>query len=195
MQAAIFRGVFNIQVEQIPDAAILEQTDAVVQITHACICGTDLWPYRGQGQYQSGWQIGHEWMGIVEDIGSEVRTIKRGDRVIASYDFCSDACLLPILAYAGDWPQLGPIFPDSLRTCLLVDSTPRRSWMRRSALPRWLPGTRRWISDRPLKSWFDRNRQRSRRRMRKEQEDSPRAGFGTAESRALAADIHVILVS
>jgi hypothetical protein len=41
--------------------------------------------------------------------------------------------------------------------------------MRRSALPRWLPGTRRWISDRPLKSWFDRNKQRSRRRMRKEQ--------------------------
>ena len=60
-----------------------------------------------------------------------------------------------------------PIFPHFLRTCLPVDSTPRRSWMRRSALPRWLPGTRRWISARPLKSWFDRNKQRSRRRMRK----------------------------
>ena len=92
MKAAIFRGAFAIQVEQIPDAAILEPTDAVVRITHACICGTDLWPYRGQGQYQSGWQIGHEWMGIVQDIGSEVRTIKRGDRVIASYDFCDGTC-------------------------------------------------------------------------------------------------------
>ena len=92
MKAAIFRGAFDIQVEQIPDAAILEPTDAVVHITHACICGTDLWPYRGQGQYQSGWQIGHEWMGIVEDVGSEVRTIKRGDRVIASYDFCDGTC-------------------------------------------------------------------------------------------------------
>jgi threonine dehydrogenase-like Zn-dependent dehydrogenase len=92
MKAAIFRGAFDIQVEQIPDAAILEPTDAVVQITHACICGTDLWPYRGQGQYQSGWQIGHEWMGIVQDIGSQVRTIKRGDRVIASYDFCDGTC-------------------------------------------------------------------------------------------------------
>jgi D-arabinose 1-dehydrogenase-like Zn-dependent alcohol dehydrogenase len=92
MRAAIFRGAFDIQVEQIPDAALLEPTDAVVQITHACICGTDLWPYRGQGSYQPGWQIGHEWMGIVGDIGSEVRTLKRGDRVIASYDFCDGTC-------------------------------------------------------------------------------------------------------
>jgi len=92
MQAAIFRGAFDIQVEQIPDAAILEPTDAVVRITHACICGTDLWPYRGQGPYQLGWQIGHEWMGMVMDVGSEVRTIKRGDRVIASYDFCDGSC-------------------------------------------------------------------------------------------------------
>jgi threonine dehydrogenase-like Zn-dependent dehydrogenase len=92
LRAAVFRGAFAIQVEQIPDATILEPTDAVVQITHACICGTDLWPYRGQTPYQSGWQIGHEWMGIVEEIGSEVRTIKRGDRVIAPYDFCDGTC-------------------------------------------------------------------------------------------------------
>src|SRR2546422_6284604 len=92
MQAAIFRGAFDIQVEQIPDAAILEPTDAVVQITHACICGTDLWPYRGQGPYQPGWQIGHEWMGMVMDVGSEVRTLKRGDRVIAPYDFADGTC-------------------------------------------------------------------------------------------------------
>jgi threonine dehydrogenase-like Zn-dependent dehydrogenase len=92
MRAAVFRGAFAIQVEQIPDATILALTDAVVRITHACICGTDLWPYRGQGTYQPGWQIGHEWMGIVEDIGSEVRTLKRGDRVIASYDFCDGTC-------------------------------------------------------------------------------------------------------
>ncbi len=92
MQAAIFRGAFAIQVEQIPDAAILEPTDAVVRITHACICGTDLWVYRGQGTYQPGWQIGHEWMGMVEDIGSEVRILKRGDRVIAPYDFCDGTC-------------------------------------------------------------------------------------------------------
>ncbi len=92
MRAAVFRGAFAIQVEQIPDASILEPTDAIIRITHACICGTDLWPYRGQGPYTPGWQIGHEWMGMVEEIGSEVRTLKRGDRVIASYDFCDGIC-------------------------------------------------------------------------------------------------------
>jgi threonine dehydrogenase-like Zn-dependent dehydrogenase len=92
MRAAIFRGAFDIQVEQIPDATILEPTDAVVRITHACICGTDLWPYRGQGPYTPGWQIGHEWMGMVEDVGPEVRTLKRGDRVIAPYDFADGTC-------------------------------------------------------------------------------------------------------
>jgi len=83
MRAAVFRGAFDIRVEQIPDASILEPTDAIIRITHACICGTDLWPYRGQGPYTPGWQIGHEWMGLVEDVGPAVRTLKRGDRVIA----------------------------------------------------------------------------------------------------------------
>src|SRR5216684_1854431 len=92
MRAAVFRGAFDIRVEQIPDASILEPTDAIIRITHACICGTDLWPYRGQGPYTPGWQIGHEWMGVVEDVGPDVRTIKRGDRVIAPYDFADGTC-------------------------------------------------------------------------------------------------------
>jgi threonine dehydrogenase-like Zn-dependent dehydrogenase len=92
MRAAVFRGAFDIRVEQIPDASLLEPTDAIIRITHACICGTDLWPYRGQGPYTPGWQIGHEWMGMVEDVGPEVRTIKRGDRVITPYDFADGTC-------------------------------------------------------------------------------------------------------
>jgi len=92
VRAAIFRGVKTIQVEQIPDATLLAPTDAVVQITHACICGTDLWAYRDPGSYQVGWPIGHEWIGIVTDVGAEVHTIKVGDRVIAPYDFCDGTC-------------------------------------------------------------------------------------------------------
>jgi threonine dehydrogenase-like Zn-dependent dehydrogenase len=72
MRAAVFRGAFDILVEQIPDASLLEPTDAIIRITHACICGTDLWPYQGQDPYTTGWQIGHEWMGMVEDVGPEV---------------------------------------------------------------------------------------------------------------------------
>jgi threonine dehydrogenase-like Zn-dependent dehydrogenase len=92
VRAAIFRGAKTIQVEQIPDATLLAPTDAVVRITHACICGTDRWAYRDPGSYQVGWQIGHEWMGIVTDVGAEVHSITRGDRVIAPYDFCDGTC-------------------------------------------------------------------------------------------------------
>ena len=92
MRSAVFRGAFDIRVEQIPDASLLEPTDAIIRITHACICGTDLWPYRGQGPSTPGWQIGHEWMGMVEDVGPEVRMIKRADRVIAPYDFADGTC-------------------------------------------------------------------------------------------------------
>src|SRR5258706_15761529 len=80
--------------------------------------------------------------------------------------FHLDACFLTISAYAEDWHLLGLIFPNSLKTFLPVDSTPRRSWISRSALPRLLRGIARWISDRPSRHWFDRNKKRSRRRMR-----------------------------
>src|SRR5260370_8961703 len=80
--------------------------------------------------------------------------------------FHLDACFLTISAYAEDWHRLGLIFPNSLKTFLPVDSTPRRSWISRSALPRLLRGIARWISDRPSKPWFDRNKKRSRRRIR-----------------------------
>ena len=58
--------------EQIPDAATLEPTDAVVKITYACICGTDLWPSRGQRPYHPGRQIGHEWRRTFSNIKEEI---------------------------------------------------------------------------------------------------------------------------
>jgi hypothetical protein len=72
-----------------------------------------------------------------------------------------DATFRTISAYVEDWHRLGRIFPNSLKTCLPVDSTPRQSWISRSALPRLLQAIVRWISDRPSKPWFDRNKKRS----------------------------------
>jgi threonine dehydrogenase-like Zn-dependent dehydrogenase len=63
-----------------------------VRITYACICGSDLWFYRGITQWEPGWRAGHEWMGIVETVGPEVRTIKPGDRVIAPFAFSDGTC-------------------------------------------------------------------------------------------------------
>ncbi len=62
------------------------------QLTPSYVSLTLVFAARGQGPYTPGWQIGHEWMGMVEDVGPDVRTIKRGDRVIAPYDFCDGTC-------------------------------------------------------------------------------------------------------
>lgn len=67
------------RIENVPDPVIKQPSDAIVRITHACICGSDLWFYRGLDNWQSGWRTGHEWMGIVEEVGSEVRNMKKGD--------------------------------------------------------------------------------------------------------------------
>src|SRR5258707_1533080 len=92
MRATVYHGPFDVRVEQVRDAALQEPTDAVVRITHAAICGSDLWPYRGLEPFPPGGRLGHEWMGMVEDVGSQVSTIKRGDRVIAPFAFSDGTC-------------------------------------------------------------------------------------------------------
>ena len=93
MKASVYYGKGDIRIDQVPDPKIENPTDAVVRITHACICGSDLWFYRGEEpDWQAGFRTGHEWMGIVEDVGSEVRTIKKGDRVLAPFAFSDGDC-------------------------------------------------------------------------------------------------------
>ncbi len=111
MRATVFRGPFNVRIEQVPDVALREPTDALVRITHACICGSDLWPYRGLEPFPLGGRLGHEWMGIVEEVGSQVSTIKRGDRVIAPFAFADGTCefchkgLYTNCLHGGFWGQ------------------------------------------------------------------------------------------
>jgi threonine dehydrogenase-like Zn-dependent dehydrogenase len=92
LRATVFHAPGDVRVETVPDAAISAPTDALVRVTHACICGSDLWFYRGDAKWQPGWRTGHEWMGIVEDVGSEVTTLKKGDRVIAPFSYCDGDC-------------------------------------------------------------------------------------------------------
>lgn len=93
MRATVFHGPRDVRVEEVPDAALREPTDVVVRVTHACICGSDLWPYRGELLiYGEHGRTGHEFMGVVEDVGPEVRTLRRGDRVIAPFAFSDGTC-------------------------------------------------------------------------------------------------------
>src|SRR3954466_6763980 len=91
MRAAVFNEPRSITVSERRDAAIAEPTDAVVRVVLACVCGSDLWYYRGDSPFEPG-PIGHEFVGVVEDIGSEVQDIKRGDFVIAPFAFSDGTC-------------------------------------------------------------------------------------------------------
>lgn len=92
MRATVYHAPGDVRVENVPDSKIQQPTDAIARITHACICGSDLWFYRGLDQWQPGWRTGHEWMGVVEEVGSEVRNIKKGDRVLAPFAFSDGSC-------------------------------------------------------------------------------------------------------
>jgi threonine dehydrogenase-like Zn-dependent dehydrogenase len=91
MRAALFEAPHKITVGDRPDAAIVDPTDAVVRVALACVCGSDLWYYRGETDFQPG-PIGHEFIGVVEDVGAEVDHIATGDFVIAPFAFSDGTC-------------------------------------------------------------------------------------------------------
>jgi threonine dehydrogenase-like Zn-dependent dehydrogenase len=92
MRAAVMPKAGEVRIENIPDAAIEQPTDAVIRITRACICGSDLWPYN-EGPNAEGQRMGHEAIGVVEEVGSEVRRIKRGQVVIMPFVNSDGTCM------------------------------------------------------------------------------------------------------
>ena len=85
MRAAVFHGPGDIRVEEVEKPEIEDPTDAIVRVTHTAICGSDLWFYRGESDRDSGTGVGHEPMGIVEEVGEDVRAVEPGDRVLAPF--------------------------------------------------------------------------------------------------------------
>jgi threonine dehydrogenase-like Zn-dependent dehydrogenase len=92
MKATVMYGAYDVRVQTVPDAALVEPTDALVRVTRACICGSDLWPYNSMPPSQIGNRMGHEFIGIVEAIGTDVRTVKRGDLVVAPFAWSDGTC-------------------------------------------------------------------------------------------------------
>lgn len=86
MLALCWYGKRDVRVQEVPAPAVTDPTDVVVKVTGTTICGSDLHLYHREiPQLQKGDILGHEWMGIVDEVGSEVKTLKRGDRVVASF--------------------------------------------------------------------------------------------------------------
>jgi hypothetical protein len=85
-------GAGDVRVENVPDARLIEPTDALVAITRACVCGSDLWPYKKMAPSETGNRMGHEFIGVVEAAGADVRTVKRGDLVVAPFAWSDGTC-------------------------------------------------------------------------------------------------------
>jgi threonine dehydrogenase-like Zn-dependent dehydrogenase len=93
MRATLMYGAGDVRIENVPDARIIEPTDALLRVTRACICGSDLWPYNQMEHTDHGRRMGHEFIGFVEDVGADVRTVKPGEVVVAPFAWSDGTCL------------------------------------------------------------------------------------------------------
>ncbi|GAA0600807.1 zinc-dependent alcohol dehydrogenase family protein [Streptomyces crystallinus] len=113
MRATVIHAPHDIRVEDVPDPVVQLPTDAVVRVLRACICGSDLWAYRGESARQPGQRIGHEFLGVVEEAGSEVNGFRAGDLVVAPFvwsdgncEYCAEG-LQTSCPQGGFWGSVG----------------------------------------------------------------------------------------
>ncbi len=92
MRATIMYRAGDVRVESVPDAKLVNPTDALVRVSRACICGSDLWPYKEMEPAANGRPMGHEAIGIVEAVGKEVRKVKKGDFVVMPFAYSDGTC-------------------------------------------------------------------------------------------------------
>lgn len=93
MLATVIHGARDIRVETVPDPVLSTGADAIVRVVVACVCGSDLWSYRGITPTEEPHRIGHEFVGIVEEVGPDVLRISPGDFVIAPFYVCDGTCI------------------------------------------------------------------------------------------------------
>jgi alcohol dehydrogenase len=91
MKAALFKGKGDIELGERPDPKVESSTDAIVRVVMGCVCGSDLWYYRGVNPHKEG-SIGHELIGVVEEVGASVQNLAKGDLVVAPFDYSDGTC-------------------------------------------------------------------------------------------------------
>ena len=92
MRATVMFEAGDVRIEDVPDARLVEPTDALIRVTRACICGSDLWPYNQMERSETGQPMGHEAVGIVEAVGDDIRTVKTGDVVVMPFAYSDGTC-------------------------------------------------------------------------------------------------------
>jgi len=113
MRAAVIYAPRDIRIEEVPDPVLVGATDAIVRVTHACICGSDLWAYQGVASRKPGQRIGHEFVGVVEAAGTAVTGVRIGQAVVAPFVWSDGTCefcragLQTSCPEGGFWGQVG----------------------------------------------------------------------------------------
>jgi hypothetical protein len=92
MRATLIYGAGDVRVEEVPDPKLHAPTDAVVRVLRSCICGSDLWPYGSRPATGEGDRIGHEFLGVVEEVGPQVSGLRSGDLVVAPFVYADNTC-------------------------------------------------------------------------------------------------------
>ncbi|WP_200925295.1 MULTISPECIES: alcohol dehydrogenase catalytic domain-containing protein [unclassified Frigoribacterium] len=92
MKATVMYGAGDVRVEEVPDPVVQKPTEALIRVTYACVCGSDLHPYHDLGDTPEGRRMGHEAIGVVEEIGADVRTLSVGDTVIVPFAWSDGTC-------------------------------------------------------------------------------------------------------
>jgi threonine dehydrogenase-like Zn-dependent dehydrogenase len=93
MRATVMYGAGDVRVENVPDARLIESTDVLVAVSRACICGSDLWPYKTLEHSDTGRRMGHEAIGVIEAVGADVRTLNVGDVVVMPFAYSDGSCV------------------------------------------------------------------------------------------------------
>jgi threonine dehydrogenase-like Zn-dependent dehydrogenase len=115
MQGAVLYGARDVRLEERPDPTILEPTDAILRVSAACVCGSDLWPYRGIEPVTEPTPMGHEYVGIVEEVGSEVRHIRPGQFVVGSFWASDNTCEICQAGYQSRCVDARPMGAEARR--------------------------------------------------------------------------------
>ncbi|WMT89932.1 zinc-dependent alcohol dehydrogenase family protein [Pelagibacterium sp. H642] len=92
MLATVLHGPGDVRFEEVADPTILKPTDAIIKLSATCICGSDLWPYRGANDITEPQHMGHEYCGVVVEVGSDVKTVKPGQFVVGSFVLSDNTC-------------------------------------------------------------------------------------------------------